>query len=328
MPKTGGRRYREKLAKLRPVGSFGNWNARAEQGIASAATAASSYKSAEIPADAAKRIYDTLERNGHLASGEPIRILDAAAGEGGFGEAVRKELEIRGVRAIVDAVDITPELLAKNPAAARRLADIAAKKLESNSNYHAVLIRYGLEGLPRRDQLRFLRHVRDALKPGGVYYAVNMVSPDGAKGFMRKYKFAKRASYEQGAYSPYIATHGEHLKMMASAGLRNVGQVKPSKTEGDFYRSAVTTTKWMNSDQFGKVSENPEAAEERRLAVVRRLYGIANPAAQVEIQLKFTNKKGKEIPLGYTSRRKPSLHEVSMSWPVGAYVGERPMRRR
>lgn len=347
--KTGGRRYRDRIKKQFPLPKETLWTPRA--GKIAGEGSASSYKSAEIPEDAAKAIAAHFG----TAEGRRINVLDSMAGEGKYGIPIAQYLQMQGFKPSVAFVDLTGDMLSKIPptdfpsGAAQK--DVRWRAVQSKG-FDVVVVRYGLERLGKKGLLAFLRTAYKALRPGGILVHTSMLSDEGNRAFMEKYKLLKGDPEIKTPTPAYIPSHGEHKDLLEAAGFRRpAGQdfhLANERTEDGFYRSKVTARGWWLNHQFGKLPErtgneadeeyikraaeaNP-ASEKARLDIVKFFWQDSDRTSVRHIRLKFKGPDGKEVEWhpDEKTRRKMweagKIEDVEMNWPVATYVAVKPYK--
>lgn len=158
-----------------------------------------------------------------LASTEPIKVLDIAAGHGAFGVAVAR----RSPKAEIVALDWAPVLaLAREHAAASGVQDryrtIAgdAFTVDYGSGYDLVLVTNFLHHFDAATNTGMLRKVHAALKPGGRVAVLEFVpNPDRVSPPMPA-KFALTMLAETQAGDAF--TFGELCEQLEGAGFHSV----------------------------------------------------------------------------------------------------------
>lgn len=177
---------------------------------------------------------DEFENNSDLG----VSVLEAMAGTGNVGKAIKEEIEKKDKKCKLHYLDFSESMLKQIEIDSEKfLADAKEMPFPDNS-FDRIYIRFGVHDLSKESQPQLFEEIHRVLKVGGVFVLTVYYTEEATQVFYNRIVNLKDelAGYK-GDYDRHFPTKDEYEKLLKEAGFQSVesgsdfvGKIKYQKT--------------------------------------------------------------------------------------------------
>lgn len=195
----------------------------------------------------------------HL-EGNPLRVLDAFAGDGLVADAISKKLSKQGRKCSITVVEINPDHIRSVSDKYKKLC-LDIRNEEINGTYDLIVLRYGLHDLSQEDKEKALRNLISSLKKNGKIVISDIMPNSQSRAWLEPHHQQKEILTRGINKNVTLSSPEYYVKLLKNLGVQ-------SNKEDSFYQE-VFIQEWLET--YGAPKEAVCALENLTLQVPSKI---------------------------------------------------------